>query len=256
MCHSGSNELHPAWAIAMRVKDDDPADEVWAMFVRRSGNEGYCSGDQHALTDLPGDTYTFRLPWRPGATGVNSTAKTTFSQTQNGASGPGINWAPNQGVLVSFTLPSAQGGNIIYGELHLQWPGGQGPAPIPSTAPSAAARAGVARGAVGRAGGVARGGIATGAVATRVVQDEPETRVASALTKVPAAQRSQFLASVQRTKVALHPQALKAGTVTKIQALPAKPARPRHKQYQSAADPVKRQRNQAAVDAFKKAIAK
>jgi hypothetical protein len=255
MCHSGSNELHPAWAIAMRVKDTDPADEVWAMFVRRSGNEGYCSGDQHYLTDLPGDTYTFRLPWRPGATGVNSTAKTTFSQTQNGATGPGIQWALNQGVLVSFTLPNAKDGNIIYGELHLQWPGGQGPAPIPPTAASTAGRSAVARGAAGRAGVAARGARA-GVPATRVIEEGPETRVASALSKLTAPQRSEFLASVQRTKVALHPQALKAGTVTKIQALPVRPKRPRRKQFESAADPVKRQRNQAALDAFKKAIAR
>src|SRR6266436_2012572 len=51
MCHAGDTELHPAWAIAMRVKDDNPSDEVWAMFIRRWGNEGYCSGDQHYVTD-------------------------------------------------------------------------------------------------------------------------------------------------------------------------------------------------------------
>jgi hypothetical protein len=89
-----------------------------------------------------------------------------------------------------------------------------------------------------------------------VIEEGPETRVASALSKLTAPQRSEFLASVQRTKVALHPQALKAGTVTKIQALPVRPKRPRRKQFESAADPVKRQRNQAALDAFKKAIAR
>ena len=246
MCHSGSNELHPAWAVAMRVKDDDPSDEVWAMFVRRGGNEGYCSGDQHYLTDLPGDTYTFRLPWRPGASSVNSTSKTTFLQTSNGASGPGVQWAQNQGVLVSFTLPAPQGGNIIYGELHLQWPGGQGPAPIPGVA-STAARAGTARGVAGR------GLTAKGAAAARPLQDGPEERVAAAIAKVPAIQRNQFIAAVKRPTVTVHPQALKAGAVSQIPSLPARPARPRKKQYLSVVDPTKVQRNQNNLAAFRKA---
>ena len=257
MCHNGSNELHPAWAIAMRVKDDDPSDEVWAMFVRRGGDEGYCSGDQHYLMDLPGDTYTFRLPWRPGASSVSITSKTTFLQTSNGASGPGMQWALNQGVLVSFTLPSPQGGNIIYGELHLQWPGGQGPAPIPSGTTTTAARAGVARGGVagrgaaGRAG--AGGAVVARGVAARPLQDEPEKRVASAIAKVPAIQRDQFIAAIKRPAVTVHPQALKAGAVSQIQSLPSRPARPRKKQYQSVADTAKAQRNQSIVAAFRKA---
>ena len=78
MCHAGDTELHPAWAVAIRVKEDNPADEVWAMFIRRWGNEGFCSGNQHLIVDLPGNTYTFRLPWRPGATGVSVGSATTF----------------------------------------------------------------------------------------------------------------------------------------------------------------------------------
>jgi hypothetical protein len=270
MCHNGSNELHPAWAVAIRVKDDDPSDEVWAMFVRRSGNEGYCSGNQHYLTDLPADSYTFRLPWRPGASSVNSTSKTTFLQTSGGASGPGIQWALNQGVLVSFTLPQPQGGNIIYGELHLQWPGGQGPAPIPNVGASTAARAGAARGVTSGRGTAARGATARGArgaagavgargtvargAAAHPLQDEPEKRVASALAKMPAAQRDPVLAASKRAAVTVHPQPLKQGAVKQIQSLPTHPPRPRKKQYQSATDAAKAQRNQAALAAFRKAI--
>jgi hypothetical protein len=52
--HSCSTELHPVWAMAVRVKSD-PADVVWAIFVRNWGNEGFCSQDQHYL-DLIGGT--------------------------------------------------------------------------------------------------------------------------------------------------------------------------------------------------------
>jgi hypothetical protein len=33
------------------------------MFVRNSGNEGFCSQDNHYL-DLQDGSYTFRLPWK------------------------------------------------------------------------------------------------------------------------------------------------------------------------------------------------
>ena len=240
MCHSGSNELHPAWAFAVRVKDDDPNDEVWAMFVRRSGNEGFCSGEQHQLTDLPGDTYTFRLPWRPGASAVASTASTVFLQTAGGGSGPGVQWAQNQGVLVSFKVPMAQS-NIIYGELHLRWPGGQGPAPIPSTTPTPA---------VGSRGGAV---VARGVLAGHAPQEGPEERIAAQMAKMADVQRTQILAVAPRRTVS--PQAIAlapAGGVTRIQALPARPARARHRQFQSVVDPAKQQKNQRMLDALRK----
>jgi hypothetical protein len=276
MCHSGSNELHPAWAFAVRVKDDNPNDEVWAMFIRRAGNEGFCSGDQHYLTDLPGDNYTFRLPWRPGASSVSSTSSTTFLQTSSGGSGPGISWASNQGVLVSFTLPAPQqplGNNIIYGELHLQWPGGQGPAPIPTTTTTRTG-VGTATGLRLPAGGAQVRAIPSGQPPPRAGQpplrgvpaagqpvqaargEEPEKRVASALTKMSAVLRNQMLALAPRPPGAVQAQALRQGTITQIQSLPQKPARARRRQFQSVADPAKRQRNQQALDALRRSIVK
>ncbi len=40
--HSCHPELHPVYAMAILVQDD-PNDEVWAIFVRNWGNEGFCS---------------------------------------------------------------------------------------------------------------------------------------------------------------------------------------------------------------------
>ena len=242
MCHGGSNELHPAWAIAIRVKDDDPNDEVWAMFIRRWGDEGFCSGDQHYLTDLPGDTYTFRLPWRPGASSVSVGSITKFEARDSGTSWA-VQSAPNQGLLVSFTLTAPQSGtgNRINGELHLQWPGGQGPAPIPGTAANTAARtAAVGRLPVGR--------LPVGAAQVQ----EPEKRLASAVTKMSTIQRSQFLAQFPRPPVSHDAQACRQGAVTRIQALPRKAARARRRQYRSVPDSAKRQKNQRILDAVRR----
>jgi hypothetical protein len=128
MVHGGSPELHPVWAIAIRVEDSDPADEVWAIFVRRSGDEGFCSGDQHTLYPLINDTFTFRLPWRPGATDVQIGDATIFKASYDNSSGT-AQAVQDQGLLVSFSAPSG-GDNLLEGELHLRWPGGREPAPI------------------------------------------------------------------------------------------------------------------------------
>jgi len=124
--HTPGGESHPVWALAMRVKDD-PSDETWAVFVRNWGNEGYCSGDQHYL-DYLDDQYTFRLPWRPGATAVNVLMDPTqFSANQDGFATPELAFVPNTGVFLTFkNIPSAQSHPLIAGELHLAWQGASG----------------------------------------------------------------------------------------------------------------------------------
>ncbi len=57
-----NTELHPVYAMAIMV-DDNPADQLWAIFVRNWGDEGFCSTKPHPL-DL--QTYSFRLPWKEG----------------------------------------------------------------------------------------------------------------------------------------------------------------------------------------------
>ena len=59
--------MHPVHAMAIRVQDN-PSDEVWAIFVRNWGNEGFCSDGQHFL---PLTSFTFGLPWRAGASSVS-----------------------------------------------------------------------------------------------------------------------------------------------------------------------------------------
>lgn len=268
MCHAGDTELHPAWAVAIRVKDDDPSDEVWAIFVRRWGNEGYCSGHQHFVSDLPNNTYTFRLPWRPGASSATVGARTTFLAASSGASGPAVQSAPNQGLLVSFTLPAPTyvagvcvGCNRINGELHVNWQGGGGAAPIPgpgAAGPGVAARRGLAvaaRGAAGGRAGVAavrppigvRSVSANGAAET----GDPESKVAALLAKASSAQRSQYLSLSPKPPVSPDARALRPSAVVRIASLPVRTARARHRQYQSVPDPAKAKLNQQRLAALK-----
>jgi hypothetical protein len=119
--HTPGGESHPVWALAMRVKDD-PGDETWAVFVRNWGNEGYCSGDQHYI-DYLDDQYTFRLPWRQGATAASVLLDPTdFTANQDGFATPEVAFVPNTGVFLTFkAIPAASSHPLIAGELHLAW---------------------------------------------------------------------------------------------------------------------------------------
>jgi hypothetical protein len=47
--HDCISEIHPAYAVAMRVPDHPVGVDRWALFVRNSGDEGFCSQDEHVL---------------------------------------------------------------------------------------------------------------------------------------------------------------------------------------------------------------
>jgi hypothetical protein len=127
-------EIHPAFAMAIRV-NDDPSDETWEIFVRRSGDEGFCSSNLHILDNLPNNTYTFRLPSRGAAVSV--------TQEEWGTElGSILRFFPNtiepsQGKLVSFVIPPPRIVNnvlvsdMIHGEIHLKWSGGTTAPPRP-----------------------------------------------------------------------------------------------------------------------------
>jgi hypothetical protein len=125
--HDCKPELHPVFAMAIRVKDD-PSDEVWELFARRLGDEGFCSNNVHFIGDLPNDTFTFRFPSR--GTSVEITQQTLASALSSTT----VNFPqsdPRNGKLVSFVIPPPFRygpnfewmGDIVHGELHLQWSG-------------------------------------------------------------------------------------------------------------------------------------
>lgn len=132
--HGMKAEMHPVFAFATRRDDfqNDPNDEVWLMFVRNQGDEGYCSSN---IWDAGFEDYTVKLPWRAGARTVQvNWDKTNFVGT-DGTSGPTVQVVPfparDAGVYVSFHLgppvhssytfdPSASV-PFLNGALHLVW---------------------------------------------------------------------------------------------------------------------------------------
>jgi hypothetical protein len=122
--HSCHTELHPVWAMAIHLRDD-PTDDQWAIFVRNWGNEGFCSREQHDLY-LDDNVYTFRLPWRPGATAV-AVASTEFLTNNGGVWGPALQPVPTgplAGANISFGLNDPANQARVNGVLHLRWTGG------------------------------------------------------------------------------------------------------------------------------------
>jgi hypothetical protein len=97
----------------------------WAFFVRNSGNEGFCGGNQE-LVDFPNDQYTFRIPWKAGAASV-TVADSEFPSYHTSNPSPSlenglIRIAPGQGVFITFLLDKPrQDGSLWGGEMHLRW---------------------------------------------------------------------------------------------------------------------------------------
>jgi hypothetical protein len=125
--HDCKPELHPVFAMAIRIQDD-PSDEVWEIFARRSGDEGFCSSQIHVLNALPNDTYTIRFPSR--GTSVEVTQHTLASADSSiTVDFPVLD--PKKGKLVSFLIPpptlvkplNILLSDVIHGEVHLRWSG-------------------------------------------------------------------------------------------------------------------------------------
>jgi hypothetical protein len=115
--HEDHSELHPAYFMAIHVKSD-PSDDVWAIFARNWGNEGYCSQDQHLL-NLAANQVRIILPVNPGMSDPELLSATTFQ-----ASSPDLkwSWAPvPQGILFTANLREPGTHSRINGELHFKW---------------------------------------------------------------------------------------------------------------------------------------
>ena len=236
--HTCASEIHPVWAMAIRVKSD-PADETWAVFVRRFGNEGFCSSEQHYLDDLVNDTFTFRIPWRPGATDVGVNPATVFESRLGQATGS-LGVANNQGVLLSFAMAVPQSpllpGEMVNGELHLKWtvpPGGAVHPPFEGT---------LATFNDGR----------TRPPVVEQREDEPEDRLAKLVAGLPPAQRQQFEAKFPRNPVAFYRAPVRfPGAPTRLATLPVRVTRARGPVARSVADAQRAAKDRQKLETFK-----
>lgn len=149
--HNCYTELHPIYAVAINIETRKPnadgsVDEVWAIFARNWGNEGWCSRDQHYLNlETHSNKLLLTIPWGPDTPAGNSALAwdvvgdgTTFLTNNNQASGPEVSAVGSGGILLSFVLPKADDRARIHGELRLRWK--MPPTTVPA-APSVSAMA-------------------------------------------------------------------------------------------------------------------
>ena len=122
--HDPATEIHPVYAMAIEVNPSS-GDNTWAIFVRNFGDEGECSQQQHYL-DLPGNYYTFSLPWPQGATGYSVVSQDFQTISASAVSGPYIQpsgLGTFRRLQVSFLLPAPEQQSHTDGELHIRWTG-------------------------------------------------------------------------------------------------------------------------------------
>ena len=181
--HNLKAEMHPLYAMATRrgKYENDPSDDVWLIFVRNRGDEGYCSSQ---LWDSGFEDYTFRLPWLSGMTSVDVNWSKTQFEGPEGTSGPTVAVLPpstltrkTAGVYVTFHLGPAASSPFIDGALHLVWTG------RPTTVGGAARTTQpptVSGTLVATVGDQAAGEI-----------DEVEHRIQAAINQLPATQRQE-----------------------------------------------------------------
>ncbi len=135
--HGGKTELHPLYALATNVctwdasmnqckTERDAKDDVWLMFVRNRGDEGFCSSQIWAGGF---DDYTFRLPWRDGMTDVEvNWDLTQFEGSQGTSDKPEVRIVPPLFVHFSTTTLGAMDRSLkiespgVYVTFHLGYP--------------------------------------------------------------------------------------------------------------------------------------
>lgn len=209
--HNCKSELHPVYTMATNIRDD-PSDDLWAMFVRNAGDEGYCS---RQIWEAPFTTYTFRLPWRAGMTSLEvlqGPGETQFAGTP-GTSGPFVTYTPGVGVDVTFNLPPPTSTPLIDGALHLRWSGNP---TVHGTLPGeiVAGRAETSR---------PERVIHPPVVGTAHRDDDSEKRIREAIDQLAPAQRLQveLARAVERKRLELHP--LTVGAARRVAAGVAAP---------------------------------
>lgn len=119
--HDCGSELHPVYAMAIE-SDATDKNNVWAIFARNWGNEGYCSAEQQYL-DVPRNALTLRLPWKAGFYSVKLDKEQTFLDTNGNPAAVVWSVTPRVGVGLDVTIQLPEPQEMVFadGELHLQW---------------------------------------------------------------------------------------------------------------------------------------
>ncbi len=121
--HSCFTELHPAFLMAVHVKKDID-DDVWAIFVRNRGDEGYCGGyGQKEDLNLPNNVVALCLPSpENGLWQINDIPfGLGLSELQYSHDGMNFSFKQDTKHTLLFTLKAPAEESLIEGELHIKW---------------------------------------------------------------------------------------------------------------------------------------
>jgi len=116
--HGPKSEIHPVYALAMHVENlpgDIAQDERWAIFVRNTGDEGFCSHLEH---QLPLADISILIP-HPGATGAQL-IQPDF-RANNGNVTMDTPHYENGGLLLTFHLGPPENGSMVDGSFTVRW---------------------------------------------------------------------------------------------------------------------------------------
>ena len=195
------------------------------MFVRNWGNEGFCSREQHYL-DV--NSFTFRLPWKQGATSVSIGGGTQFLTNSTQVTGPNVQVAPNEGVLVTFTLTPPEAGARVNGELHLQWV-------IPSSLP-----------------GIPTSRVARPPSGPEELEKAPEEELATLLAQLTPEQRQGLIEKLPQKSLTADEIVPTGGeAAVLVPHLPVPVASSQPPRIRAVPDPQKKEKDQRQFDALK-----
>ena len=118
--HDCRSEVHPVYALAVEVSDRAD-DNVWAIFVRNWGNEGFCSQYDHQM-NFSDSKITLMLPRASKGTVAVDQGSTEFAVTPgSGISFPAVEQVTGEGTKVTFALPPPGQHALAELVLHLKW---------------------------------------------------------------------------------------------------------------------------------------
>jgi hypothetical protein len=121
------SEIHPVLVMAVHVREE-LSEDVWAIFARNWGDEGFCSHESVLAPEL--STVYLTLPW-PSSVPAGSppvTDKTTWQKSGFGGGEqiqiktfPFVSGAQPPVLVVEFDLGDPDKAPMVNGELHLNW---------------------------------------------------------------------------------------------------------------------------------------
>ncbi len=114
--HVPHTELHPAYALAARIRDGQGVG--WAIFARNWGSEGGCSSQPHDLKSLKNGRLIISLPL--GSTSQKT--KIDFGRTHLYGDKTALPWGArvlDQALVVTVKLPNPSKRAFVYGEIRM-----------------------------------------------------------------------------------------------------------------------------------------